>query len=111
MTRPDKPISPLRARMLEDLTLRKFAPTTQANYIRAVENLSAFIKHSPATASAEELRQFQLDMVKRGVSRITLNATITQVALFLQDHRQRSRTHETDELRARGAQAAGDLEC
>ena len=84
MTRPDKPLSPLRARMLEDLTLRKFAPTTQANYIRAVENLTAFIKRSPATASAEELRQFQLDMVKRGVSRTTINATISGLRFFFE---------------------------
>ena len=77
MTRPNTPISPLRARMLEDLALRKLEPKTQAHYIRAVENLTAFLKRSPATASAEDLRQFQLDMVKRGVSRITINATIT----------------------------------
>ena len=76
MTHPNTPISALRARMLEDLALRKLEPKTQAHYIRAVENLTAFLKRSPATASAEELRQFQLDRVKRGVSRITLNATI-----------------------------------
>ena len=55
MTRPNTPISPLRARMLEDLALRKLEPKTQATYIRAVEKLSAFLKRSPATASAEEL--------------------------------------------------------
>jgi integrase/recombinase XerD len=84
MTHHDKPLSPLRARMLEDLALRKFAPTTQAHYIRAVEKLSAFLKRSPATASAEELRQFQLDRVKRGVSRTTINATITGLRFFFE---------------------------
>jgi len=82
MTHPNTPTSPLRARMLEDLALRKLEPKTQAHYIRAVENLTAFLKRSPATASAEELRQFQLDMVKRGVSRITINATITGLRFF-----------------------------
>ena len=51
MTRPNTPISPLRARMLEDLALRKLEPKTQASYIRAVEKLSAFLKRSPATAA------------------------------------------------------------
>ena len=68
--------------MLEDLSLRKLEPKTQATYIRAVEKLTAFLKRSPATASAEDLRQFQLDMVKRGVSRATINATITGLHFF-----------------------------
>ena len=76
MTHPNTPLSPLRARMLEDLALRKLEPKTQAHYNRAVENLTAFLKRSPATASAEDLRQFQLDRVKRGVSRMTIETCV-----------------------------------
>ena len=47
-------ISPLRRRMIEDMTLRKFAARTQEGYIRAVIGFSTFLGASPATASAED---------------------------------------------------------
>ena len=43
------PVSPLRRRMIEDMTIRKFAPKTQEGYIRAVKNFSAFPWRSPDT--------------------------------------------------------------
>jgi hypothetical protein len=57
MTHDTKPISPIRRRMLEDMTLRKLSPKTQATDIRAVINFTRFIKRSPDTASAEDLRK------------------------------------------------------
>jgi hypothetical protein len=36
------PISPLRWRMIEDMTIRKFVPKTRGGYIRAVKGFSAF---------------------------------------------------------------------
>ena len=51
-----KPISPLRTRMIEDMTVRNFAAGTQRQYIRAVKKLAGFIERSPDTATAEELR-------------------------------------------------------
>ena len=77
MTDNNRPVSPLRQRMLEDMALRQLTPKTQASYIRAVRQLAAFLKRSPDTASAEDLRRFQLHMVENGVSRITVNATLT----------------------------------
>lgn len=77
-------VSPLRARMLEDMVLRKLNPKTQAAYIRAVKNLTAFLKRSPDTARADDLRRFQLDMVKRGVSRTTINASISGLRFFFE---------------------------
>ena len=56
----EKPISPLRQRMLEDMSVRRFVPDTQREYIRAVKRLAAFLGRSPDTATAEELRAFQL---------------------------------------------------
>ena len=70
-------ISPLRQRMLDDMTMRKLSPKTQSAYIRAVRKLTQFLGRSPATASAGDLRRFQLYLVELGVSSITLNATIT----------------------------------
>jgi hypothetical protein len=37
----EKPISPLRQRMLEDMRLRGFTPDTQRDYIRAAKKLAA----------------------------------------------------------------------
>ncbi len=53
-------VSPLRQRMIEDMMLRKLSPKTQSAYIRAVKKLSSYLGHSPATATTEELRRFQL---------------------------------------------------
>ena len=38
----DECISPLRRRMIEDMTVRNFAADTQRNYIRAVKNLAIY---------------------------------------------------------------------
>jgi hypothetical protein len=56
----EKPISPLRQRMLDDMNVRRFVPDTQREYIRAVNRLTRFLGRPPDTASAEDLRAFQL---------------------------------------------------
>jgi Phage integrase, N-terminal SAM-like domain len=60
----EKPISPLRQRMLEDMNMRRFVPDTQREYIRAVKRLAIFLGRSPDTATAEELRAFQLHLTE-----------------------------------------------
>ncbi len=77
MIQSNKSISPLRQRMIEDMSLRKLAPKTQTAYIRAAVKLTRFLGHSPDTATTEDLRLFQLHMSETGVSSITMNATIT----------------------------------
>ena len=62
----DKPISPLRQRMIEDMTARHFAEKAQTDYIRYVKSFAAFLGRSPDTASAEDLRLFQQHMTKPG---------------------------------------------
>ena len=85
-----KSISPLRQRMIEDMTLRKLSPKTQAGYIRTVKKLNQFLGRSPDTATAEDLRLFQLHMISNGVSSTTINTTITGLRFFfevtLEDH-------------------------
>ena len=76
--------SPLRQRMIEDMTMRKLNPKTQSGYIRAVKKLTCFLGRSPATASREDLRRFQLHLVEGGVSSVTLNATITGLRFFFE---------------------------
>ncbi|MFQ5973226.1 MAG: phage integrase N-terminal SAM-like domain-containing protein, partial [Alphaproteobacteria bacterium] len=48
--------SPLRRRMIEDMTIRGFTPKTQRGYIRAVKNFTAFLGRAPDQATAEDLR-------------------------------------------------------
>ena len=82
MTQATQPTSPLRQRMIEDMTMRKLSPKTQTGYVRAVRKLTRFLGHPPDTATAEELRKFQLYMVDHGTSAITLNSTITALRFF-----------------------------
>jgi site-specific recombinase XerD len=63
--------------MIEDMTLRKLGPSTQDHYVRAVVRFTRYLGRSPDTATAEELRQFQLHMVEAGVSSTAINATLT----------------------------------
>ena len=73
----EAPVSPLRRRMIEDMTIRRFAPRTQEGYIRAVKGFSAFFGASPDTASFEDLRRYQLHLVSSGVGVPTINHTLT----------------------------------
>jgi integrase/recombinase XerD len=80
---PARPaVSALRQRMLDDMRMRKLEPKTQSTYIRAVRHLAGFLQRPPDTATVEDLRRFQLHMVDRGVSPITINATITGLKFF-----------------------------
>ena len=84
MTKNDS-TTPLRQRMIEDMTMRKLSPKTQSAYIRSVKKLARFLSRSPDTATPEELRCFQLHLVELGVSSITLNATITGLRFFFEE--------------------------
>ena len=77
-----RPISPLRQRMINDMSARNFVPVTQREYIRAVKNLTIFLERSPDTATAEDLRAFQLHMTVSGVRPPTINATVTALRFF-----------------------------
>jgi integrase/recombinase XerD len=75
-------ISPLRQRMIEDMTVRNFAADTQRNYIRAVKNLSIFLGRSPDTATRDDLRLFQLHLTENHVRPPTINSTVTALRFF-----------------------------
>lgn len=90
MTNTTQPISPLRQRMIEDMTMRKLGFKTQSTYIRAVKKLATHLGHSPAKANAEQLRGFQLAMTEAGVSSGNINATITGLHFFYRYTMQRS---------------------
>jgi integrase/recombinase XerD len=82
MTSRTQVISPLRQRMMDDMRMRRLAQTTQANYLRVVREFTVFLGRSPDTATVEDLRRYQLYLVDRGVSPVSLNAAITGLKFF-----------------------------
>jgi integrase/recombinase XerD len=78
----DKAISPLRLRMIEDMTIRKFAPKTQHDYLQRVKNFAAYLGRSPDTANFEDLRRYQLHLAASGAGVPTLNQTISTLRFF-----------------------------
>jgi integrase/recombinase XerD len=91
-----KSISPLRQRMLEDMTMRKLKPKTQASYLRAVKNFAQYFGRSPQFATAEDLRRYQLHLVEVGTSNISINSAITALRFFF--HVTVGRAQVTDTL-------------
>ena len=85
----DTRVSPLRQRLIEDLTMRNFAPRTQEGYIRAVKGFAAFLGRSPAEAGFEDVRRFQLHLVATGTGVPTINGTLTALRFFFTVTRRR----------------------
>ena len=75
-------ISPLRRRMIEDMTVRKFVEKTQKDYIRHIKGLTVFIGRSPDTATAEDLRRYQLHLTESGVRPPTVNGAVSALRFF-----------------------------
>ncbi len=82
MTDSDKTISPLRRRMIEDMTVRGFTACTQRGYLAAVKNFTAFLGRSPERADAEDLRRYQLHMRSEGASATTMNTAVSALRFF-----------------------------
>ena len=78
----DDTISPLRRRMIEDMTVRGFTACTQRGYIAAVRRFTVFLARSPDQATAEDLRRFQLQMRVEGASSTTMNAAVSALRFF-----------------------------
>ncbi len=78
----DKPISPLRQRMIDDMTARRFTEDTQRDYIRNVRMFAAFLGRSPDTATKDDLRRFQLHMARQQISPGSINAAIAALRFF-----------------------------
>jgi integrase/recombinase XerD len=69
-----RPVSPLRQRMIEDMRLRKLAEKTQSGYIRWVREFTRFLGRAPDTATAEDLRRYQVYLSEYVTPPISLNA-------------------------------------
>jgi site-specific recombinase XerD len=68
--------------MIDDMTMRKLSPGTQRGYVRSVKRFVHFFGRSPDEANAEDLRRFQLHMVKEGVSGGSINGILSGLRFF-----------------------------
>jgi integrase/recombinase XerD len=78
----DEAMSPLRRRMIEDMTIRRFSPQTQHDYVQRIKNFAAFLGRSPDTASFEDVRRYQLHLAAGGVGVPTINQTVSTLRFF-----------------------------
>src|SRR5271170_4874728 len=80
MTAP--PISPLRQRMIEDMTIRQLGAKTQHDYVRVVRDFTAFLGRSPDLGEPEDLRRYQLHLATEGASPAKMNAAVSALRFF-----------------------------
>jgi site-specific recombinase XerD len=78
----DEAMSPLRRRMIEDMTVRKLASKTQRDYVQRVKHFTAFLGRSPDTASFEDVRRYQLHLAANGAGVPTLNQSTATLRFF-----------------------------
>jgi len=76
-------VSPLRQRMIEDMNARKLCAETQRGHIHSCRRFAAFLKQSPDTATAEDIRRFQLHLSETGVSICNRNRIMTGLRFLL----------------------------
>lgn len=79
---PVGPVSPFRQRLIEDMTMRRFSRETQRNYIRDVGRFATWLGRSPHTATAEDLRRFQIEQQDTGVPAPTMNSIVAALRFF-----------------------------
>jgi len=79
---PAVPVSPLRQRLIDDMTMRRFSQETQRNYIRDVGRFASFLGRPPDTATTEDLRRFQVDQREAGVPVPTMNSIVSALRFF-----------------------------
>ena len=76
-------VSPLRQRMIEDMNARKLGAGTQRGHIHSCKRFTEFLKRSPDTATAEDIRRFQLHLSETGMSICNRNRIMTGVKFLL----------------------------
>ena len=77
-----EPMSPLRRRMIEDMTIRQFGAKTQNDYVRVVRDFSRFLGRSPDTAEPEDLRRYQLHLASEGAGPGKMNSAVSALRFF-----------------------------
>ena len=75
-------MSPLRRRMIEDMTIRNLSPATQQSYLHAVSKFSRHFGRSPDQLGLEDVHAFQLHLVATGISWPSLNQIVCALRFF-----------------------------
>ena len=75
-------VSPLRQRMLEDMAMRGLREGTQRDYIRFVRDFASFLGRRPDTATADDVRRFQVHQAESGVQPPTVNCSVSALRFF-----------------------------
>jgi integrase/recombinase XerD len=75
-------MSPLRRRMIEDMTIRNLSPATQQSYIRAVAKFSRYFGRSPDRLGLEDVRAYQVHLASKGVAWGSLNQVVCALRFF-----------------------------
>ena len=75
-------ISPLRRRMIEDMTVRNLSPATQQSYLNAVSKFGRYFGRSPDRLGLEDVHAFQVHLVATGISWPALNQIVCALRFF-----------------------------
>ncbi len=75
-------LSPLRRRMIDDMTIRNLSPATQRSYLHAVAKFSRHFGRAPDRLGLDDVRDFQVHLVAQGVSWGSLNQTVCALRFF-----------------------------
>src|SRR3982074_408625 len=76
-------VSPLRQRVIEDMNARKLGAGTQRGHVHSCKRFNEFLERSPDTATAEDIRRFQLHLSETGMSICNRNRIMTGVKFLL----------------------------
>ena len=90
----EQAISPLRRRMIEDMSIRKFAAKTQHDYVQRVKDFATFLERSAATAEAEDVRRYRLHLTASGAGTPKINATVAALRFLFKVTPRSPRPHQ-----------------
>jgi site-specific recombinase XerD len=72
----------LRERFIADMTVRGFTDKTRKDYLRTVAGFAAFLGRSPGTATAEDIRRFQIQQSEGGMNAPAMNSAVAALRFF-----------------------------
>ena len=72
-------ITPLRVRMIADMSARNLGSASQSSHLRACKRFAAWLGRTPETATPDDVKDFQQYLIESGTSICTRNQTMTGV--------------------------------
>src|SRR5579872_2155422 len=75
-------MSPLRQRMIQDMTIRNLSPATQRSYLHAVAKFNQYCGRSPDRLGLEDVRAYQVHLASKGVAWGSPNQVVYALRFF-----------------------------